>query len=332
MKHYFTLLLFLFFPLIAFAQVNLQQGLVAYYPFYGNANDESGNGHHGIVYGATLTEDRFGNESSAYFFNGNSNYISVNSSSTLNVTKITVSAWIKLSRNVSEDQARIICRQNTGSGTEAWGLQIFKNNNSNNIPGNYLAFHANNGSQTRNIVSDHSLSISEWFHVLGINDGQFLKLYINGSLDTIIPSLGLVFWNNTAPARIGRTAYSYYFFPGVIDDIRIYNRALNDQEILALYFENSPYGPIANIQVSQRYDGSGLVDVYFDLNGPADNYNINIEVSFDGGLSYSPIPQEHLSGSLTGISPGNQRHIVWNGLGSHPNLYSTSTKLKIVAH
>ena len=50
------------------AEYNLNQGLVAYYPFNGNGNDESGNGNHGTVYGATLTKDRFGNSESAYSF------------------------------------------------------------------------------------------------------------------------------------------------------------------------------------------------------------------------------------------------------------------------
>ena len=71
------------FPIVAFlishlsfAQVcsksqlptNLQNGLVAFYPFCGNANDESGNGNNGTVNGATLTTDRFGNLNSAYSF------------------------------------------------------------------------------------------------------------------------------------------------------------------------------------------------------------------------------------------------------------------------
>ena len=44
-----------------FAQINLDSGLVAHYPFNGNANDESGNGNDGTVNGATLTTDRLGN-------------------------------------------------------------------------------------------------------------------------------------------------------------------------------------------------------------------------------------------------------------------------------
>ena len=44
---------------------DLGDGLIAYYPFNGNANDESGNGNNGTVYGASLTTDRLGNPSSA---------------------------------------------------------------------------------------------------------------------------------------------------------------------------------------------------------------------------------------------------------------------------
>lgn len=51
------------------AAVDLNAGLVASYPFNGNTNDESGNGHNGIVHGATLTADRFGSANRAYYFN-----------------------------------------------------------------------------------------------------------------------------------------------------------------------------------------------------------------------------------------------------------------------
>ena len=62
-----------------YSQLNgtLNNGLIGYWPFNGNANDESGNGHNGIVNGATLTSDRFGNSNSAYEFDG-TNYIDFN--------------------------------------------------------------------------------------------------------------------------------------------------------------------------------------------------------------------------------------------------------------
>ena len=58
-----------------YAQVNLDSGLVAYYPFNGNANDESGNGNNGTIHGAVLTSDRFGNEKFSFSFDGVNDYI-----------------------------------------------------------------------------------------------------------------------------------------------------------------------------------------------------------------------------------------------------------------
>ena len=69
-------------------------GLAAYYPFTGNANDLSGNLNHGIVSGAILTTDRFGNNNSAYEFNGTSSYIRVADNANNDLDSLyTISAW-----------------------------------------------------------------------------------------------------------------------------------------------------------------------------------------------------------------------------------------------
>ena len=79
-------------------------GLVGYWPFNGNANDETGNGNNGTVNGATLTSDRDGNENSAYYLNVNSsggwgqaqNRITVSNPTISNDNSFTMSAWINL--------------------------------------------------------------------------------------------------------------------------------------------------------------------------------------------------------------------------------------------
>jgi len=88
---------------------------------------------------------------------------------------------------------------------------------------------------------------------------------------------------------------------------------------------------ITDITVNQRTDGSVLLDVYFKLSGPGSSYNIALQASFDGGASYVPIPPAYLSGDLSGISPGSNKHIVWDGMGSFPDTYNTQVKLKIIA-
>lgn len=81
---------------------DISDGLVACYPFTGNADDESGNGNHGVVIGATLTEDMFGNSESAYYFDGVNDYIRVPHSSDLNIntaTGFTIGMWTKADSN-----------------------------------------------------------------------------------------------------------------------------------------------------------------------------------------------------------------------------------------
>ena len=100
------------------AQSFLTNGLVAYYPFNGNANDASGNGNDGIVYGAILTVDRFGNAYSAYYFAGTNSYIRIPQTSSLNnLQNTTISYWIKHYKPTSGENnvAYTICDGNDGA-------------------------------------------------------------------------------------------------------------------------------------------------------------------------------------------------------------------------
>ena len=79
------------------AHAGLSDGLVAYYPFNGNVNDGSGNGHNGILNGTpVLSSDRFGNANSAYSFSGTSDYIQLTNTSNIHFsTPSAISVWAK---------------------------------------------------------------------------------------------------------------------------------------------------------------------------------------------------------------------------------------------
>ena len=89
-------------------------------------------------------------------------------------------------------------------------------------------------------------------------------------------------------------------------------------------------GSITNIQVSQRTDGSGNVDVYYNLVGTGSSYYLKMEVSFNDGSSFTAVPSSYLSGNV-GVIPGTNRHIIWNGKGSNDNIYCAQTKVKLIA-
>jgi hypothetical protein len=95
MKESTILSILMLFALFTVAKAQpINDGLVAYYPFNGNANDESGNNNHGIIQGASLTSDRFDNSNSTYYFNGNDNLINCGHGNSLQMTNaITISAW-----------------------------------------------------------------------------------------------------------------------------------------------------------------------------------------------------------------------------------------------
>lgn len=90
-------------------------------------------------------------------------------------------------------------------------------------------------------------------------------------------------------------------------------------------------GSITNIRANQRTDGTGNVDIFYDLAGPGSGYNLTVEVSINGGSSFTVLSEGFLSGDLHNVYPGNDRHITWNGAASHPATYSPSTIINIIA-
>ena len=83
------------FVFYGMALADLNDGLVAYYPFNGNANDESGSGNNGVVYGAVLAVDRFGENNNSYEFDGIDDYINIGNQVKPSFP-ISVSVWVKI--------------------------------------------------------------------------------------------------------------------------------------------------------------------------------------------------------------------------------------------
>ena len=201
-----------------------KDGLVGWWPFNGNANDESGNGNNGTVNGATLTVDRNGNANSAYSFNGNNNNIKINN---LNINETdnevnTVSFWMKWD---GKEIAMPFCWNGE------YDLYLF-----NNIFG-FNTYEDNNiiGISSNDLVNKSVFIVAEFIN--GMPDNQNCKLYINGVKQSIS---GYATKKSKATREINigsghfTTEYQYYF-SSIIDDIAIYNRALSDQEVKQLY-------------------------------------------------------------------------------------------------
>jgi hypothetical protein len=219
------------------------QGLVAYYPFNGNANDESGNGLNGTpLNGATLTLNRFGEVSKAYSFDGIDDYILVNNSQNLDLGKnYSLSAWIwsnEPSNPTSGLLYTIIAKRDEvmsgNKGLFPWNFSI-----DYSLSGVFKKFmNARTGSYA---ISNSIVNGGSWQHLAVTVNNDFVTLWMNGissgtytfmTNNLITTQPVLIGWN-----RAGGTNREQ--FNGKLDDIRIYNRALTDSEIQQLYHEGS---------------------------------------------------------------------------------------------
>lgn len=220
------------------AQVNLDSGLVAHYPFNGNANDESGNSFDGTVFGATLTSDRFGLGSSAYSFDGIDDYINVPGNSTFNgPTSFSVSVWFN--SNQTAARTKIINKGIDVGGDRSlytWDITLNPAQSGSflgQVRGNY-----SDGVSSVSLYSEDTTLFNNWNFVVLTYDGLIGKCYVNNVLQDSSMSISGTLNNESGPIQIGRENNSNTGsdeFSGKIDDIRIYNRVLNPQEIDSLY-------------------------------------------------------------------------------------------------
>ena len=218
-------------------------GLVGWWPFNGNANDESGNGNNGAVNGAVLTTDRLGVLNNAYSFDGNSNSITIADDPVLNNNYISISAWFRTNfstpgsiiykTNASAINEQYACVLNYPNPNEAiWSV---KNGNNCNNPGI--------GWQ-QTLALNQSLSDGNWHNIICTYDGSLSQIFIDGALlFSSTFSIGIID-NCGGEINIGKGYNSTYLFNGKLDDIGIWNRALTQQEITDLYNGNICYQTI----------------------------------------------------------------------------------------
>jgi hypothetical protein len=211
---------------------NLQNGLVGYWPFNGNANDVSGNGNNGTVNGAILTSDRFGNSNGAYSFDGVNNYISVQDSNTLHQNVFTISSWVNGDEYNGFKQ---ILSKNIGtSNNESINLVI-----NNNSGWNLTAQIGGLGYYGTLIKSPNTISEQQWHHVVYVynENNQSQKLFLDGSLVKNNTTTDLIQFDNKPLTFGAQLEFNVlqYFFNGKLDDIGFWNRELNQQEISQIY-------------------------------------------------------------------------------------------------
>ena len=258
---------------------DINGGLIAYYPFNGNANDESGNGNDATVHGPLLTTDRFGICNAAYDFDGIDDFIQTAASNFLDGQEQgSVSLWINRFENAGGDNF-IFAYSN-----DSYGGSVYAFANNGNYPSNYAPYlFCKYQNRTPYILANTPIISNTWYHLVYVADGMDrVKIYIDGVEETT------VFNNNGSSADgsewfadinlianydhflcigvLKREGNLEHSFDGIIDDFRIYNRPLSNDEIFELYNEEKSFDLLIDIKPNAypnviSMKGNGVVPV-----------------------------------------------------------------------
>jgi len=204
------------------AQTFLHQGLVAYYPFNGGANDASGFQNNPFTNTATFTADRFGVTNAAVAFDGTEQISYTNAPQIEAITNLTVSCWIQYTNGFSGFHG-LICK---GETDMFWnGFQI-------GVSRSHLQVQVDQA----NFTSSARINDGNW-HAISVtfdNSNAVVNLYIDGQLDssfsTPVAVLGV-----TSPLNLGVDRFGTSFYIGTLDEVRLFNRVLTPIEISQLY-------------------------------------------------------------------------------------------------
>ena len=220
----------------AFGQ-GLNDGLVAYYPFNGNATDESGNGNDGVVNGAVLATDRSDQENSAYFFDGN-DFVSIGNPPSLRLSEdFSISSWALFTSNSGTDRI-LSFNQEFGYELGVWD-------------GNPWFAYGRINHRSSQVIQPNT-----WFNLTVTKTGNLIRLYLNGAkiLEESNP-------NNptfSRELRFGQKSQQDSWWTGKIDDTRFYDRALTGEEVASLYaLEQDP--PLQLI-INEQFDDAEIED------------------------------------------------------------------------
>jgi len=218
---------------LTFSQtVNLDRGLIAYYPFNGNAKDSTGYNNQGVVNGAEYDpEARCGD--GAYYFNGVKNNIDFGNGEVYNrpFRGLTISAMFRPDDDTPKDFQLLIGK---------WAFDVKRDQFALFLNVNYkLTFSVADGVEFGlGLYSHQKFETHKWYHIVAIwNRSRKMGIFINGELDNMGEQHGNGYnINSDVTLKMGRQIIRYDRpFKGYLDQVRVYNRSLSLAEVKALY-------------------------------------------------------------------------------------------------
>ncbi len=275
---YRKLMYLLSFVLVVVLVSNVSAGLVAHWQFDEGSGttavDSSGNGHDGNLLGdPEWVAGMIG--SGALSFDGSDGLVDVDHDEALNITdELTITLWVKVGDLGT--YYFLVGKQPSGTAGD-------------NYPGNYEFRTESNtgalqfghqeaeGEQYTFYTSETSITAEQWYHVaVSVTNGKLVEFYIDGLPAGSAEQLTNFGVLNDEPVRIGGRKDGYSFFNGILDDVRLYDRALSAVQIQKLYNGNPPTFTIA--EKPNPADGALHSDTWVSVSWGAGDYAVSHDV------------------------------------------------------
>ena len=208
------------------AMADITSGLIAYYPFDGNANDASGNGNNGSANGQFASAVI----GQGYAFSPGTSFQAPSSPAIQSLTQMSIATWCYLS--TVNDNEYIVGKGDDWNGICSYRLWVY----------GVLSFNFGILTSTgERFIAAQPPGISvlnHWHHLVGVYDGANVTLYVDGVAGTSLPASGTVDTRSSDPLLINEHTWdgsSSSRLGGIVDDVRIYNRALSAVDVAELY-------------------------------------------------------------------------------------------------
>ncbi|MBW7992399.1 MAG: LamG domain-containing protein [Planctomycetes bacterium] len=266
---------------------SVSAGLVAHWQFDEGSGttavDSSGNSHDGTLLGdPEWVAGMIGN--GALSFDGSDGLVDVGHDESLSITdELTITVWVKAGD--LSNYYFLVCKQPSGTAGD-------------NYPGNYeFRIQANSGilefghqeaegEQYTFYTSDTSITADQWYHVaVVVTKGELVEFYIDGVSAGSAEQLTNFGVLNDEPVRIGGRKDGYSFFNGILDDVRLYDRALSAVQIQKMYNGNPPMFTVA--EKPDPADGALHSDTWASISWRAGDYAVSHDVYF--GVSFDDV-------------------------------------------
>ncbi len=334
---------------------SLSDSLLLYYPFNGNANDASGNGYHGTVYGATLTTDRFGHPNSAYELHGTDDYIDLPNDAHLKPPlPFSVSLWVNFN-DINNYYSIFTTDYYEPQYTGCW-INIAPNVNTGDT---VISLNYGDGGGVgladarRTKTGTTSIHKNQWYFIIAIFRGPLdMDIYVNCINDNGYYSgtgSSLVYTNNAG--SIGRHLGSMsmpasgYYMNGKVDDVKFWNRALTEKDIeelcnpcgtsidVSIDGLNSPYYTsdtcvaLTGTPAGGNFYGTGVYNGTFCPNVlEAGTYNLVYVYNDIYGCSGATCQTVEIIDSSASLINENENE---NGISIYPNPTNTALTIEL---